>query len=281
MVLLMTFTGLRPQSVKRLKVNEWMQLFPKVNVLAWRHDKKGEANIVAIPALLARLLNLYVKHTDVIRRELGTSLVFITSDINVQWRYFDASVNLLTRIRDFVERHNIVRDGIPLNLTPTMLRRTYVTHQLYKGRSILFVSAQLGHGKIKSTLSYAQHDRFEHPAQVGAALDEYGRRVLDLWHAPVNLEAVPAQARAALFASERGQDQTTDDSPIPCAVCERLHTGPEFLSEWEAQLEVRTKRLSELEKDPSQTQLLITERAEYDVFLANFERVKNGATLHG
>jgi len=54
MVLLMTFTGLRPQSVKRLQVNDWMRLFPKVSAVAWQHDKKHESNIVTIPLLLSR-----------------------------------------------------------------------------------------------------------------------------------------------------------------------------------------------------------------------------------
>lgn len=273
-VLLMTLTGLRPQSVKRLKISDWMQLFPHVTAVAWQHDKKKESNIVAIPLLLARLLDLYVELTDVVRQSLGTKQLFLISDRHIQWRCFDTEVNLQIRIEDFVARHNIIRDGVPLHITPTMLRRTYVTHQLHKGRSILFVSAQLGHTQIRSTMIYAQYDRFEHPAQVGAALDEYGRRVLDLWQTPVDVMSLSPQERATLFAAEVDQSQTDEGSSDPCATCDHLYSGPQFLSEWAEQLKIRTERLREIEADPSKAYLVAEEEADFELFLSNFERIK-------
>jgi integrase len=278
LVLLMAFTGLRPQSIRRLKVNEWMQLLPKVSAISWQHGKKHEANIVAIPVLLARLLDHYVTSTEAIRHELGTDRIFITSGKFVQWRYFDDEEDLGSIIDEFIKRHDIRRNGMLINVTPTVLRRTYVTHQLHKGRSILFVRAQMGHKCVRSTLVYAQYDRFEHPTQVGGALDAYGRRVLDLWHAAVNSLPLPPQDIVISHTIERDRSRHNEDHPTPCAMCKKLHAGAKNITEWEEELEIRTQRLRDMESDSNQSHLLSQERVEYELFLANFEHVRKGAT---
>lgn len=279
MILLMVFTGLRPGSVTRLKVNEWMQILPKVTALTWQHDKKNEANVVAIPVLLARLLNLYVQHTETLRQALMVNLVFITSDRWVQWRCFKWTNDILVRMQEFVERHKLRRDGKPLHFTPTVLRRTYATQQLYKGRSIWFIRAQFGHKRIISTMHYVQLDRFEHPAQVGTALDDYGQRVLDLWRSPVTTAPLNSASRAALFSPEKGE--VGGDALLPCSTCGQLATSPKLWDEWEGENKRRKEHLRGLEENPDPSNLVGRELSDHQQFTANYEFVERSVRGDG
>lgn len=285
MTLLMAFTGLRPGSVTALRVNDWMDLNAKFSSIVWRHSKKLEENIVFTPVLLIRLLESYVRQTSRVREALGTKRIFLVGNNVGDW-YACPSAAVLTRyLHAFAERHRLLRDGQLIALNSTMLRRTYATHQLYKGRSLWFIRAQLGHADIAQTKDYAQFDRYEHPAYVGAALDGYGRRVLDLWHRPVKLEALSYEERARVLAStgETSKDDIVGRGDLrgpterhlqPCATCADLVTGGEFISAWEKELNQREERLRQLNSDPESADLLEAEGREFDQFMKNYELVK-------
>lgn len=290
MVLLMAFTGLRRQSVTNISVHDWMQISPELYAIAWRHGKKREENVVLVRAWLVRLIELYVHCTEKVRQALGTTRVFLTCDGRGNWNFFQSENSLNGRLRDFAQRHRIIRDsGAPLMLNTTILRRTYATRQLYKGRSLSFIQAQFGHKYRKTTEGYTQFDRYEHPAQVANALDKYGDRVLDLWHAPLILENLDEVARPRLFVHGttcchdinscdhyKQISESFGNDTLPCFVCEHLLTGPEFLTDWQDELARREQRLRHLEADPQLTHLAAKERREFALFKTNFARVSEG-----
>lgn len=193
-------------------------------------------------------------------------------------------------IDSFVRRHGISRDGKSVALNSMMLRRTYATHQLYKGRSLEWVRAQLGHKKIENTKSYVQFDVYEHPVQVGPPLDDWGRRTLNLWHCPVVVESLTPPARQAIFMNQRsgcggeelegaGQVGRPSENVLPpCSTCERLVTGEEYWDNWEREREQREDRLRILEADPARANLLEREKGEYSLFMENYARVRRSGS---
>jgi hypothetical protein len=180
-------------------------------------------------------------------------------------------------LKNFAIRHDLTRDEDELlPLTPTILRRTYATQQLYRGYSIWFVRAQFGHKSINTTAGYIQFDRFEHPAHVRRPLDVWGRRVLDLWETPVPLENIDPYNRSSIFGnSSLGDDP--DASP-ECSTCEHLITGPEFIGEWEAERLRRERALLTLTADPASTHLVEEAKIKHQHFLDNYYRVKGEAS---
>src|SRR5713101_39214 len=134
----------------------------------------------------------------------------------------------------FCTRHGLTRSGSPLRLGTTLLRRTYVTRALYELPSIAALQAQLGHADPKTTLLYAQHDRYEHPAQVDQALDAFGRKVLIRWHKPLLLDDLPETERQTLLGARLAHEQDvglcrhtccvklTEAHLSPCSLCEHL-----------------------------------------------------------
>lgn len=286
MILLMIFTGLRHSSVTALKLNDWMEINAKFSSIVWRHDKKMEEHMVFTPVLLIRLLECYVHQTAKVREAVGTKRIFLVGNHAGDW-YACPDTSVLTRcLRDFVERHGLSRYSKPLPLNSTVLRRTYATHQLYKGRSLWFIRAQLGHESIAHTKDYAQFDRYEHPAHVGEALDEYGRRVLSLWHRPADPKLLDSEGRAHTYRDTEAitnddsvvpdvRDAATGDNLLPCSTCPELITGGEYIQAWEKELSQREERLQKVTSDPeSSAEEIEAEGREFERFMKNYELVK-------
>lgn len=288
-VLVMAFTGMRRQSVVGLLLSDWMQMRSELSAIAWHHSKNGEESLVVTPALVTRLLDSYVRHTEKVRTALGTRRVFLTGGPTGVWTPTLSNTALYIYLSNFVIRHGILRDGKPVKLNSTVLRRTYATHQLHKGRSLVWIQAQLGHKKIENTKNYAQFDLYEHPTQVRGPLDAWGLRVLALWHRPANLEALSPDERAALFSP---RESGTEREPFPghegnglsekapaawphsCSTCEHLVTGPEYVDQWEREHDQREARLKLLESDPSAADRLENEFESHGRFMKNYLRVK-------
>lgn len=288
MIMIMAFTGLRGRSVMLLRVNDWLQIRPSLAAIAWGHPKKREENIAVTPTLIARLVDLYIQRTDTIRRTLSTNRIFLVGDSHGYWCEFNSTYSFTSRLHEFSKRHGLSRDNTPIVLNSTMLRRTYVTHQLYKGRSLQFLKAQLGHEHLQTTKHYAQFDRYEHPGQVRNALDAYGRRVLDLWHRPVLVDGLNAPSRAAIF-EEKSQsdgyglsemDKTSIDIEkvlLPsCSLCRHLVTGAEFSEAWEAEHKQRELMLQEFEDASSSASVLTLVKGEFELFELNYSLINKG-----
>jgi len=149
------------------------------------------------------------------------------------------------------------------------------------GRSIWALRLQLGHSSITTTRRYGKFDLYEHPAEVGAALDEYGRKSLTLWHRPLLLaELDPAESDRLLgLKTERDQDvglcrhvgciKISAGSPPPCSLCEHLVTGPEFLKAWDDEQRGREAEIEKLRSTPDAGQLLAQHSSQYEVFKMN------------
>jgi integrase len=275
MILIMAFTGLRPSSVLKLELIDSMSLRSALSAFIWRHQKKREENIVITPAFINRLVEYYAASTEEIRLHLGTKRLFLLPGGYGSWSA-SSNVNTLNiHLRNFIKRHNLSNGEIPLTLTATILRRTYATYQLYKGRNIWFVRAQLGHKNIQTTAIYTQLDRFEHPAQVKPALDTWGNRVLDFWHKPVDLEMASASDRKKLFSQspQIPPEGDAEDDLAPCSTCESLFTGPEFASDWDLELIKWQRRMKKLEADPAEEQTLRREKERFAKFIENYKRV--------
>lgn len=286
-LLLMLFTGLRPQSIINLKVGDWAELRPGLFALIWSHGKKREENVSVLVASVALLLNWYVKRTDKLRRALGTQRVFLISNVNSYWNATYRVDRLAdTLFPSFVKRHGLERGGAPLKLSGRMLRRTYVTRELYMGRSIWALRLQLGHESVRTTRRYGNIDLFEHPSKVGTALDQYGRRSLTLWRSPLLLSAMDPSERDRLLGvkEERHQDVglcrfdscslIQGGNPPPCSLCGNLVTGPEFLGAWDAERKGREDEIARLESIPGTRHLLAQKKSQYEWFLANLSYVK-------
>jgi integrase len=281
MILVTAFTGLRPQSVVGLEVNDWMQLRRGLAGVAWKHTKKLEENVALIPSIIAQLIDHYIYHTGELRQTLGTRRVFLCNDSRGDWCVYSTK-QFRIHLKKFAERHRILREGGVIPLTPTMLKRTYSTHQLHLGRPLEFVQAQFGHSRIDTTERYAQFDRYEHPARVQNALDEYGRAVLDLWREPVLLEALEPEGRRAIFqprdeaAAAVDVHETATGVDIPCWLCEMLMTGADYLPAWEEELARREGLQEPGGLSQNEGSLPAREKAGMNDFMENFGRLKKG-----
>lgn len=285
MVLVMAFTGLRRESVLNLKTNDWAEVHTGLFALAWRHNKKGEENVAVLPADLAQLLQMYVHCTSPIRIALATEYVFLTNNMRGHWQVLSIP-QFSPRLQEFAERHHLKRDGLSLPLSSTVLRRTYTTLALYEGRNIAALRAQLGHIHFESTLRYVKFDRFKHPAEVGASLDEYGRKALTLWQKPLILEDLDPDERMSLLGAKvkHRQDvglcrheeciKAIQGSPPPCSLCEHLVTGPEFFDAWQAERLWRKKTLEQLAQKPELGVVLAQMKSQFERFEKNFTFVQ-------
>ena len=278
MVLLMLFTGLRRESVANLRLGDLVELRQGLFVLVWSHGKKREQKAAVLATTAALLLNQYIQRTTDLRRALGVENVFLTRSRNGYWSAGQGADHLRCCVQAFTKRHGIERDGKPLSLNSTVLRRTYTTRELYLGRSIWALRLQLGHASIRTTRRYGKFDLFEHPAEVGAALDEYGRKSLILWHRPLLLAELDPAERDSLLGlkTERDQDvglcrhdgciKISAGSPPPCSLCEHLATGPEFVKAWDDEQRRREGEMEKLRSTPGAGQLLAQQSSQYEVF---------------
>lgn len=286
MILIMLLTGLRRQSVLNLRVGDWTALHPGLFALVWSHGKKREEKVAVLPNTLAGLLDHYVEQTRELRQDLNSDLVFLFGTGAGHWQAGLPASALASKLLDFVRRHNLVRAGRDITLTCTMLRRTFVTRELYDGRSLWALRLQLGHQHISSTRSYGKFDMYEHPSQVSPALDNYGRRALTLWRGPVVLDSLNPGERARLLELRTLRDQDVglcrqanctkiaEGSLPPCSLCEHLVTGREFFGAWDAEQRRREHVLARLEGVPGREPLLAHRRREYALFAANYARLK-------
>ena len=286
MILTMLFTGIRRQSVLEMRVGDWAEVHKGLYALIWRHGKKREEKLGILPTSLARLLDLYVGRTQKVRDLLKTDRVFLMSDNYCFWCATNARYDIRYRLYLFVKQHGLNRDGKPVRLHCTMLRRTFTTRELYRGRSVWALQLQLGHESIVSTRRYGQFDRFEHPGQVMRPLDRYAKRSLTLWRQPVMLGDLPPEERARLLDHSREQDQEVGlcrghrclklnqgGALPPCSLCEHLATGIEFLPAWEAEKRMRERKLEALRASGKADPLLGQEESEYRQFMTNFALV--------
>jgi len=281
MLLIMAFTGLRRESVLGLKSDDWAEVRSGLYVLAWRHNKKVEEHVAVLPALLGQQLQLYVERTAQVRAALETESVFLGSDPRGLWQVLPLA-QFRQRLQGFAKRHHLEREGKVIMLNNAVLRRTYVTRALYEGRNLAAVRAQLGHMYLESTLRYAKFDRHEHPAEVGAPLDEYGRKALTLWQTPRILDELDPGERASLLSVkvQRKQDvglcghnrcvKAVGGSPPPCSLCEHLVTGPEFFNAWEIEYRWRKQELERLAVEPGSEMMLAQMIFQFERFEANF-----------
>lgn len=285
MILLMLFVGLRRQSVERLKIGDWSELRPSLFALFWSHGKKREAKVAVLATSMALLIDQYVQNTAAVRRAWGIQEVFLSRGITGCWQG-PSHFKLLSQVKAFIERHRKNIAGIPARINCQILRRTYVTRELYHGRSIWALRLQLGHTDLRSTRSYAKFDLFEHPAQVSEALDEYGRQSLTLWHHPHMLADLEPAERERLLGLKEEHDQEVGfcrsdlcrkalaGNPPPCSLCENLATGPEFAEAWEDERKAREIEIERLGSTPGADHLLAEKKYQYEMFRANFDYVK-------
>ncbi len=157
---------------------------------------------------------------------------------------------------------------------------------MYEGRSLGAIRAALGHEYFSTTLLYCQFDRYEHAAIVQKALDEFGKKALTPWKAPMILDDLGPEEREALLGvkEKRNQDvgicrhsrcvKALQGSPPPCSLCEHLVTGSEFLRAWETEWAWRERELQELATDPEAGMLLAQMRYQFERFKLNFTFIK-------
>jgi hypothetical protein len=286
MVLLMAVTGLRCQSLIELEVDSWVQIDEDMFALAYHHGKTTGEKVVAVPGLVIKSLDRYREVTDQIRRELSTNRLFLNGDNRGYLIEFKGQGFLKRRLEQFVRRHRIERDNVPVSLNPSVMRRTYATRELVEGRGFHVVQAQLGHVYPATTEIYVKFDRFEHPARVREALDRYGRIALTTWKRPVLLETLSPEERRTLLANRcsRHQDvglcrhdhcvQLQQGGPPPCSLCEHLVTGPEFLGTWRSERNDRLVEIRRLSGDPSDSLQLAEKQHQLSHFEANLAFVE-------
>ena len=286
MLLLMLFTGLRRESVVNLKIGDWAEIRPGLFGIIWSHGKKREEKVSILTTSVALILNQYVRRTAKLRDALTTENVFLTRNGNGYWsaqQKFDYLFNYLQR---FTKRHGIERNGKPLKINCPILRRTYVTRELYMGRNIWALRLQLGHSSVRTTRGYAKFDIYEHPGEVGNALDKHARSSLTLWHHPLLLADLGQDERTRLLGlrRERYQDvglcrfdgcvKIAGGNPPPCSLCEHLVTGPSFIKEWDMEQKRRELELERLRSIPGAEHLLAQEKSQYEMFAMNLEFVR-------
>lgn len=281
MILIMAFTGLRRESILDIKIDDWMEIHKDLYVLAWHHNKKVEENAAVLPAALAQHIQLYVQRTNQIRSAIKTNLVLLCNNLQGHWHVWTGS-QFHFKLKDFVKRHNLEREGVPLPLNSTVLRRTYTTRALYEGKNPAAVRAELGHIHLDSTFRYLKFDRYEHSAEVGMALDEYGRKALVLWRAPLLLDELDPEERKSLLDRKDKQRQDVGicrhDHCIkvsrgnlpPCSLCEHLVTGSEFLEAWRTEHHQRRKEIRLLATEPGAEMMLAQMNYQFRQFEKNF-----------
>jgi hypothetical protein len=221
----------------------------------------------------------------VIRHALGTTATFLGGDTQGLWVVVQAAT-FDKRLSDFLDRHHLQREGVPLALNCTILRRTFTTRSLYEGRSIHALRLQLGHVYLDSTRRYGKFDRFEHPSHVHNALDEYGRKALTLWQKPLLLKDLPPAERLSILGAKADHQQDVglcryqacvkaeQGSPPPCSLCEHLVTGPEFLPAWREEYQQREQELHLLAEEPESMMLLAQMKGQFERFTANYALVQ-------
>ena len=285
MILLMAFTGLRRQSVLLLEVEDWVEIRAGLFVLAWHHSKKSEAHLAVLPAAIGQQLQLYVSRTEVVRTALKAKRVFLNGTNSGLWEHATTR-GFARRLQAFVRHHDLRRQSAPLQLGSTIFRRTLATRALYEGLSIEALRSQFGHTTIATTLMYTRFDLFEHPSQVRAPLDVYGRQALTTWYAPLLLQELSSEERRALLSQRTQQEQDVglcrhdhcvkaeDGSPPPCSLCEHLITGPEFLPAWQAEHRRREQELHQLAMLPGSGHILAQMKGQFDRFEANLAFVR-------
>lgn len=286
MILIMLLTGLRRQSVIRIKVGDWVALHPNMFALVWRHGKKREEHAAVLPATLAGLLDDYARANHELRNAFGTEWVFILASKDGYWQAEPIPNAMSNYLRRFVKRHSTTRAGKLVKLTSQITRRTFVTRGLYEGQSIWALRLQLGHRSLTTTMRYGKFDVFEHPAQVGPALDIHGLRALSLWRGPVVLNDLGAAEREQLLALRPERDQGVglcrhgsckkiDEGPLPpCSLCEHLVTGREFFGAWDVEQARRESGLVKLEGMSEMERTLSHRRQQYALFMSNYARLK-------
>src|SRR5260370_10203638 len=187
---------------------------------------------------------------------------------------------------EFTSRHQIVHKGMPLHLGSTLFRRTFTTRALYEGRSLEALRSQLGHTTIMSTLLYSKLDLFEHPSEVRAPLDVYGRQVLSLWQAPQLLSELESAERAKLLKNSEARHQEVglglhdqcvylaQGSPPPCSLCEHLVTGRTFLPAWYEEQSKRDQVVKQLAEQPGTEVVYAQMKGQFDHFKRNLAVVE-------
>lgn len=280
MILVMSCTGLRRQSILLLEVGDWMELRPGMFGVIWHHWKKGEEHLAVLSPIIAQHLQQYVDVTAVLRTALQTKSVFLNGNPQGLWEQMKPA-SFENRLREFAIRHQIERNGLPIHLGSTIFRRTFTTRSLYEGRSLEALRSQLGHTTVMSTLLYSKLDMFEHPGQVRAPLDLYGRHALTLWKTPLLLDELSPEERVRLLNQQVAQHQEVgicrhdycvqldQGSPPPCSLCEHLVTGKIFLPIWHRELQEREQTLEELKESPGAEVLYAQLKGQRDQFKRN------------
>jgi integrase len=284
-ILLMSCTGLRRQSILSLEVGDWMELRPGIFGVIWRHWKKGEEHLAVLSRIVAELLQQYVDATAALRSALQTKRVFLNGNTQGLWEPMRPAA-FEKRLDEFTSRHQIVHNGMPLHLGSTLFRRTFTTRALYEGRSLEALRSQLGHTTIMSTLLYSKLDLFEHPSEVRAPLDVYGRQVLSLWQAPQLLSELESAERAKLLKNSEARHQEVglcrhdhcvylaQGSPPPCSLCEHLVTGRTFLPAWYEEQTKREQVLKQLAEQPGTEVVYAQMKGQFDHFKRNLAVVE-------
>lgn len=285
-ILLMSVTGLRFQSLVEIELGKWVQIYPDVFALAYRHGKVKDEKVVAVPGLVIKALEQYSQATDMIRQGLPIKRLFLNGNTHGFWCIFKDSSDLIPRLDKFVERHGIKRNGTPININPMVMRRTYATRELYEGRNLNVIRIQLGHISQTTTEHYTKFERFEHPAHVRDALDRYGRLALTTWKNPVLLEDLSSAERQMILSNRTSRDQdiglcrhehcvkVQQGGTPPCSLCELLATGPEFLGAWQAEHEERLAEIKGLSKEPGDAHRFAEKQYQLRRFEANLAYVK-------
>lgn len=285
MVLVMAFTGLRRQSVLLLETHDWIQIRAGLFALVWRHGKKREESLAILPAEVASHLDLYVDRTASARAALGTERVFLNGNLRRCW--CEMSNNAYGwRLHEIAERHHLEKNGTPISLGSTILRRTFATHALIEGRSLWALRAQLGHAGIRTTFKYVKVNRFEQPDQLRGPLDTYARQSLTLWYTPVLLDKLAPAERSRLLGTKVFRQQKVglcrhdrcvkveQGGPPPCSLCEHLVTSFEFLPAWEAEQVQREQELRRHAATPQSELILAQLKCQFEQFQVNLAFVR-------
>lgn len=269
------FTGLRADSIATLRASELGEIGHETFALVWRHGKKAEERLAIVPASLAHLLREYERALSPVRLSLETDRLFLLRSPDGQW---EAAAGIGIALRAFTRRHLPDFGG----MTVALLRRTFATRSLAEGRSLAAIAAQLGHQHLATTIRYAQFERSEHALETRAALDRYGRVVLERWRTPVLMsELSPAEQRVLADDAQARHCEVglcrpgtclmlSAGAPPPCLACRHLVTGPAFFPAWEADLAARRLRVEKLSAPGSE---MLTAAANEAVQLAEVERI--------
>lgn len=248
------FTGLRAGSIAGLRIDDLASIGRETYAVIWRHTKKAapEERLAIVPASLAVLLREYDAALADVRTALGTRQLFVRPGFGGVW---EPTVDFNVPLVSFVRRRLPDLRGTSLAL----MRRTFATRSLAEGRSLAAVSAQLGHAHLTTTMGYTKFERAIHAAETRAALDRFGRVVLERWKRPVLLADLEAGEQTLLEADAMRRDCEVGlcrpgvcvmigaaGAPPPCLACEHLATSPAFFPAWEAEIAHRRERLTTL-----------------------------------